>query len=401
VVKDGTKLIVRTPKQFKEKQDIDVLTEHRVTRIDPVENRIEVLDLKGSEVRQVSFDKLIVATGARSRRLELPGSNSKNVFALKNILDGYGIRAFLDEAKPKRAVILGAGYISLEMSEAFIERGLDTWVLYRGELPASYLDREISEIILKEIQDRGVRFVANCQVTSFRANPGGEVTGVVSNKGSYDADLVLMALGVIPNVELARQAGICLGETGAIQVDSAQRTSIPNVFAAGDCCESLHLVSAKPVHAPLGDIANKQGRVAGENAAGGNATFHGIVGSLALKVFDLEVASTGLSSKAATAYGFDCETQIIQHDSKVGYMPGAKPLTVKLIFDRGTGRLLGAQMVGKEGVARRINALAVALHQHMTVDEIARLDFAYAPPFSPTFDPILIAAEQASKKVRK
>jgi NADPH-dependent 2,4-dienoyl-CoA reductase/sulfur reductase-like enzyme len=151
----------------------------------------------------------------------------------------------------------------------------------------------------------------------------------------------------------------------------------------------------------LGDIANKQGRVAGENAAGGDAIFHGIVGSLAFKVFDLEVASTGLNSEAGKAHGFDVESQIIQHDSRVGYMPGAEPLTVKLVFDRGSGRLLGGQMVGKEGVARRINALAVALHQRMSVDEVARLDFAYAPPFSPTFDPILIAAEQASKKIPK
>lgn len=401
VVKDGKKLIVRTPEQFKEMQNIDVLTEHRVTRIDPREKRIEVVDLKRSEVCHRSFDRLVIATGARSRWLDLPTSNGKNIFALKSVQDGYNIRAFLDDAKPKRAVILGAGYISLEMCEAFIERGLETWILYRRDLPASILDTEISEMILKEIQDKGVRFVSNCHVVSFTTNTKGEVTSVESDQGSYDADLVLVALGVIPNVELAIQAGISLGKTGAIRVDSGQRTDAQDIFAAGDCCESLHLVSGEPVHAPLGDIANKQGRVAGENAAGGDATFHGIVGTAAFKVFDLEVAFTGLSSKAARVHGFDVESQIIRHESRVGYMPGAKPITVKLVFDRKAGRLLGGQMVGKEGVARRINALAVALHQRMNVNEIAHLDFAYAPPFSPTFDPILIAAEQASKKIPK
>ncbi len=382
-------------------QNIDVLTEHRVQRIDPKQKRVEVVDLKGGKVSHAAFDRLILATGARSRKLDLPGSGGRNVFTLKTVQDGYDIRAFIDAKKPKRAIILGAGYISLEMCEAFIERGLETWVLYRGALPASQLDAEISEAILKEIQDKGVHFVPNCRATAFRTNPAGEVTSVESDQGSYTADLVLMALGVIPNVELAQQAGVTVGKAGAIQVDSRQRSNMDDIYSAGDCCESLHLVSGEPVHAPLGDIANKQGRVAGENAAGGDAIFHGIVGSLAFKVFDLEVAFTGLSSKAAKAHGLDVGGQVIQHDSRVGYMPGAKPVTVKLVFDQTDGRLMGGQMVGKEGVARRINALAVALHQRMNVNEVARLDFAYAPPFSPTFDPILIAAEQASKKIRK
>ena len=401
MVKDGEKLIVRTPEQFKEIQNIEVLTEHRVTRIDSEEKRMEVIDLKESYTRHLSFDKIVIATGARSRRLHLPGSNGNNVFALKSVQDGYDIRTFVDEKKPKRAIILGAGYISLEMCEAFIERGLETWIMYRGELPASNLDPEISEMISKEIQDKGVQFVSNCHVASFTTDAAGNVTRVESDQGSYPTDLVLVALGVVPNVELAQQTGVSLGNTGAVRVDPCQRTNFRDVFAGGDCCESFHLVSGEPVYAPLGDIANKQGRVAGENAAGGDTTFYGIVGSLAFKVFDLEVALTGLSTKVATAHGFDVETQIIQHQSRVGYMPGSKPMTVKLVFDRKTGRLLGGQMIGKEGVARRINTLAVALHQGMGVDEIARLDFAYAPPFSPTFDPILIAAEQASKKVLK
>ena len=380
-------------------QDIDVLTEHRVTKIDARKKRLEVVDLKTSSTRQVTFDKLVIATGARSRRLDLPGAEGKNVFALKSVQDGYDIRAFIDERRPRRAVILGAGYIALEMCEAFIERGLETSILYRRELPGGRLDGEISRMILKEIEDKGVRFVPNCHVSALRSDAAGSVTEVESDRGIYRADIALLALGVIPNVDLAEQAGISVGKTGALQVNPDQRTNAQDIFAAGDCCESLHLVSGEPVHAPLGDVANKQGRVAGENAAGGDACFHGIVGSVAFKVFDLEVASTGLGSDAAAAAGFDVETQLIRHESKVGYMPGAQPIMVKLIFDRKNGRVMGGQMAGKEGVARRINALAVAVHQRMTVDDVARLDFAYAPPFSPTFDPILIAAEQALKKI--
>ena len=303
--------------------------------------------------------------------------------------------------EPKRAVIVGAGYIALEMCEAFVRRGLETSILYRGDRPVRRLDGEMSELVLKEIKDKGVRFIPNCRVLSFLTNPGGEVNEVETDQGVFAADLVLLAVGVVPNVELAEQAGISLGQTGAIRVDPHQRTSVKDVYAAGDCCECFSLVSDTWVHNPLGDIANKQGRVAGENAAGGDVVFHGIVGSVAFKVFDLEVASTGLSSTAAADHGFEVETQIIRHESKVGYMPGAQSMTVKLVFDRKSGRVLGGQMVGKEGVARRINSLAVALHQRMTVDDLARLDFAYAPPFSPVFDPLLIAAEQASKKRRR
>jgi NADPH-dependent 2,4-dienoyl-CoA reductase/sulfur reductase-like enzyme len=213
--------------------------------------------------------------------------------------------------------------------------------------------------------------------------------------------MVLMAVGVIPNVEMAKEARAELGKTGAIKPDFAQMTNLADIYAAGDCSEVFNLVSQDWVYTPLGDIANKQGRVAGENAAGGNAVFLGVVGSVAFKVFELEVAFTGLGTQVARQYGFNVDSQIIEAESKVGYMPGAKRILIKLIFDRENGRLLGAQMIGKEGVARRINALAVALHQRMTIDEIARLDFAYAPPFSAPFDPILIAAEQAVKKIQK
>jgi NADPH-dependent 2,4-dienoyl-CoA reductase/sulfur reductase-like enzyme len=225
------------------------------------------------------------------------------------------------------------------------------------------------------------------------------VTSLETNKAQYPADMVLMAVGVIPNVEIAKEAGIGLGRTGAVKTDFTQMTNLRDIYTAGDCCEVFNLVSQDWIYTPLGDIANKQGRVAGDNAAGKEAVFHGVVGSAAFKVFELEVAFTGLGTQIAQTYGFDVDSQVIEAESKVGYMPGSKRILIKLVFDRRNGRILGAQMAGKEGVARRINALAVALHQNMTIDEISRLDFAYAPPFSGTLDPILIAAEQAAKKI--
>jgi NADPH-dependent 2,4-dienoyl-CoA reductase/sulfur reductase-like enzyme len=382
-------------------QNIDVKTEHRVTLIDSKAKKIEVVNLAQSETQWVPYDKLIIATGARSRKLNIPGNDSKNIFTLKDLQDGLCIKNYIDEKRPNQVAILGGGFISLEMCEAFRLRNMETFVFCRRDLPAGNLEREISEWILKELQENGVHFLTNHEPVAFHANSNGEVTSLETTKGHYPADMVLMAIGVIPNVEIARDAGVELGKTGAIRTDFSQMTSLADIYAAGDCCEVFNLVSQDWVHTPLGDIANKQGRVAGENAAGGKATFHGVVGSAAFKVFELEVAFTGLGTEAARRYGFDVDSQIIEAESKVGYMPGAKRILIKLIFDRKNGRLLGAQMAGKEGVARRINALAVALHQRMTIDEISRLDFAYAPPFSAPFDPILIAAEQATKKIQR
>jgi NADPH-dependent 2,4-dienoyl-CoA reductase/sulfur reductase-like enzyme len=393
--------VVRTPQQFKEMQDIEVKTEHRVTKIDPKEKKIEVVNLSKSETQWFSYDQLIIATGARSRRLNIPGNDSKNIFTLKDLQDSIHIKNYIDEKRPQRGAILGGGFIGLEMCEAFRLRNMETFLFCRRDLPAGNLEREISEKILKELEDNGVHFLAYHEPVAFKLNSNGEVNSLETNKGQFPIEMVLMAVGVIPNVEIAREAGVEIGKTGAIRTDTAQRMNLADIYTAGDCCEVFNLVSQDWVHTPLGDIANKQGRVAGENAAGGRATFLGVVGSAAFKVFELEVAFTGLGTQVAQRYGFDAGSQVIEAESKVGYMPGAKRIVVKLIFDRKNGRLLGAQMVGKEGVARRINALAVALHQKMTIDEVARLDFAYAPPFSAPLDPILIAAEQAAKKIQK
>lgn len=391
--------MVRRPEEFKEKQGIEVFLRHRVNRLDPKSKQVEVEDLEKGEKKAVGYDKLVLASGARSRRLGLPGEEAENLFTLKDLQDAIRLKQFVDRRQPRRAGILGSGYIGLEMAEAFRLRGLQTTIFYRGMRPVSHLEPEISEHILKELQDNGVRFLAEHSPLSFHTDGGGEIVSVETSMGTYPLDLVLSAFGVVPNVEVASKAGICLGKTGAIRTDERQRTDQPDIFAAGDCCEVHHQVLDESVYMPLGDVANKQGRVAGENAAGGEATFDGVVGSQCFQVFSLEVASTGITERMAREKGMDVGVQKIEASSKVHYMPGAKPLLLKIVFERPSGRLLGGHMVGKEGVARRINTLAVAVQGRLTVEALSRMDFAYAPQFSAPFDPILIAAEQALKRL--
>jgi len=399
VVKEQRKLIARTPEQFKA-QNVDVRLFHKVTQIDPENKKIEVFNIKESKSEWIHYDKLVVATGARSRKFNIPGNDAKNIFSLKDLKDGITIKDYIDKTNPKKGVIIGAGLIGLEMSEAFRDRGIETYLISLYNLPvASILEPEIAQKVLNEIEEKGVKFIPNAKTEAFKVSQDGLALGVETNQGEFDADIVLTSIGVIPNVELAKNAGIKLGDTGAIHTDMAQRTNIDDIFAAGDCCEVFNLVSQSYVFTPLGDIANKQGRTAGENAAGGHALFYGVVGSSAFKVFDLEVAFTGLNERMAKAAGFDVGTHFIRAESKVGYMPGSQRMMIKYIFDKKSSRLLGAQMVGKEGVARRINTLAAALHFKATLDDISRFDLAYAPPFSAPYDPVLIAAEQSMKKM--
>lgn len=390
---------MRTPEAFREQQGIQVFLHRRVVRIDRQARRLETVCLRGGERSVVPYDRLVVATGARSRRTGLPGEEAENFFTLKDLQDAIRIKEYVNRLGAGRAAVLGAGYIGLEMAEAFVARGIETSLYARGERPAAHLEPEISAMILEELRSHGVGFEAGCFPLSFRGDASGRITGLDTRAGAREADLVLCALGVVPNTELLREAGIRPGETGAVWTDPRQATEDPLIFAAGDCCQTHHRVLGRPVHLPLGDVANKQGRVAGENAAGGEAAFHGIVGSQCFKLFSLQVASTGVTERAAREHGLDAATQKIQGNSAVHYMPGSAPLFLKLVLERGTGRILGAHMAGREGVARRINTLAVAVQAGLSVGEVAQMDFAYAPHFSPPFDPILVAAEQALKRV--
>jgi len=363
------------------------------TRVAAVKPGAQTLVLAGGET--VPFDYLVVATGAGPRLPKVPGLDVEGVFTLRNVSDALRIKRFIQDRRVRRAVAVGAGYISLEMCEAFRTLGLETTILESEARPVMRLPEDFSAKIVEEIQANGVTFTPRVRLEGFDRSPSGIF--VHTGNGPVEADIVLIATGVAPEVKLAAEAGIALGGTGAIAVNDHQQTNLPFVYAAGDCCEGYHRVSRKPVYIPLGDTANKQGRVAGANIGGQDVTFPGIVGSQCFKVFGLEVASTGLTEEEARQAGLTPVSATIQGVSRAHSYPGTKRLWLKLVADTGTGRLLGAQAVGAEGVVARINILAGALAGGLSLEEIAYLDLAYAPPFSGAWDPVHIAAQQLLK----
>jgi NADPH-dependent 2,4-dienoyl-CoA reductase/sulfur reductase-like enzyme len=345
---------------------------------------------------QLPFDHLVFATGAVPRSLGVPGEDLTGIFHLRNLTDAIRIKNFIAKGKSKRAVLVGAGYISLEMCEAFRGIGLTTTLIHRTAFPMRKLGEDFGKKILEELERNEVSFVPDATISGFEATSNGEIK-VTTGNGPLLADIVLLGIGIDAEVSLAREAGISTGPTGAIATDDHMRTNIDSIYAAGDCCESHHRISGKPVYYPLGDIANKQGRVAGANIGGQDLTFPGIVGSSCFKVFNLEVASTGLTEKESRDAGFDPTSVTIQGVSKPHGYPGAAKLWLRLVADRESGRLLGAQGVGGDGVVSRINLLAAGLTAGLSVQELAYIDLAYAPPFSGSWDPVHIAAQQLLK----
>jgi NADPH-dependent 2,4-dienoyl-CoA reductase/sulfur reductase-like enzyme len=363
----------------------------RVARIDVEDKRVEL-----EKGEQLPFDHLVFATGAVPRSLEVPGEDIIGIFHLRNLTDAIRIKSFIAERKSRRALLVGAGFVSLEMCEAFRELGLTTTLVHRAPLPMGKLGEEFGKKVLEELEKNEVKFVPNSIISGFESSSNGEIKVTTSN-GSLVSDIVLLGIGINPEVSLAREAGISTGPTGAIAVDDHMRTRIDSIYAAGDCCESYHRISGKPVHYPLGDLANKQGRVAGANIGGQELVFPGIVGSSCFKVFNMEVASTGLTEKQSQEAGFDLTSVTIQGVSKPHGYPGAAKLWLRLVADKDSGRLLGAQGVGGDGVVSRINILAAAVTAGLSVQELAYVDLAYAPPFSGSWDPIHIAAQQLLK----
>ncbi|MBC7106514.1 MAG: FAD-dependent oxidoreductase [Firmicutes bacterium] len=392
-IPDYRALVIRTPEQFA-KQGISVRTHHEVVDLDTAGCRVAVRDLHGGTESTVVYDVLVLAAGAVPARPPLPGLDLAGIFSLRQVEDGIAIRTWIEERAPRKAVIVGGGYIGLEMAEALAAHGIGVTVLEMLPQLLPNFDPPMAALAQKELARQGVEVHLGHRVEAFLGN--GHVRAVAAGGREFPADMVVLGAGARPRVDLARRAGIALGPTGAVAVDRHMRTNLENVFAAGDVAEVHHLVTGRPAYIPLGTTANKQGRVAGENAAGGRASFAGVVGSAVLKVFDWEFARTGLSEREAREAGLNPRVTEITHESRARYYPGSTPVHVRLVAD-GEGRLLGAQMAGRQGVAHRINVLAAALHARWSVDDVAALDLAYAPPFAPVWDPILIAASAAQK----
>jgi NADPH-dependent 2,4-dienoyl-CoA reductase/sulfur reductase-like enzyme len=390
-------LVVRTPEYFRERHDIDLRLRSEALEILPAKSVLRYAE--GGEERETSYTALVLATGAKAVCPPLPGHDLEGVFALRHLRDGRRLLRFMSEARPRTAVVVGAGYIGLEMAEAFCERGLSTTLIEGSQEVMGGVGGRACALVAEELRGRGVRVVFGERAAGFEGAAGRVARVLTDAGGAYEAEVVLVGVGVHPEVALARGAGLEVGQSGAVVTDDRQRTNVANVYAAGDCCEVLNLVSGRRVWHPLGQPAVRQGWVAGANAARGDETeagarYAGVVGTNAVKVFGLEVGRTGQSLAEALEAGFDAEESESETNSRAGYYEGGSKIFTRLVADR-RGRLLGAQMAGREGVAQRVNVYAAALHAGLRVEEVERFDLAYAPPFAPTIDPILRAAHEA------
>ena len=397
VVEDFDSLVVRTPEQFKERSQIEVRTQHEVTEID-IDKRTVTARGPSGEVTE-GFDHLMVATGGTPMRYDWPGIEAEGIFGVQVLDDAVAIDKALAEG-PRTAVIVGGGYIGLEMAEAFVNRGLDVTLVEAAPQPMSTLDPDMGVLVAEALGGLGVKVHCSDPVKGFDTSDG-RVTAVVAEDGTYPADIVVLGLGSRPNVALAEAAGIPIGPSGGVKVDRRMETEIEGIWSAGDCAEKFHLVSRKPVAIALGTHANKEGRVAGINIGGRYATFPGVLGTAVSKVCGVEVARTGLKESEALEAGFKVVTAVIDSTTRAGYFPGAQPIKTKMIVEHRSGRILGAQIIGQEGAAKRIDAIATALWNEMTVDNMLHVDLGYAPPFAPVWDPVLVAARQAWKAVHE
>jgi NADPH-dependent 2,4-dienoyl-CoA reductase/sulfur reductase-like enzyme len=394
-------LVVLTPEQMQREKNVTVRTRTRIQNISPSRKTIEVHDLSKGETREERYDRLIIATGSSVRPLGLAGEDARNVFHVKSLDDGLQIARFIEVEHPTRAVIIGGGYVGVEMAEALRRRRMEVTLLHKGMVPLDHVAPETSDAVARRLGDHGVTFLPQTQIVAFRVDSRAAVAEVLTPDRTLPVDLVILATGVRPNTQLAAAARVRLGANGGITTDSRLQTSVDNIFAAGDCCEVRNLVSNRMMYAPLATNAARMGWVAGENAAGGRSTFQGALRSIALRVFELEVVHLGLTAAEARVAGLAPEVVTIKSTSRVPMMPGGKALCVTLVADRSTRRLLGVDVSGEEGAVLRGNLLAPALHHRLTIDDVRRWDLAYAPSFSPLWDPILVAANAMARKLEQ
>jgi NADPH-dependent 2,4-dienoyl-CoA reductase/sulfur reductase-like enzyme len=392
--RDMDDLIVRTAHAFKEKQGIDVRIEHRAEAIDPAAKTVTGRTSAG-EPFQLPYDKLLIATGVRPVIPDLPGVESPGVMALKHLEDGRKIKTCIRDQNVKKAMILGMGYIAFEMCEAFRARDIGVEMIKPRPVFIPWMNEQLASMVKKELEANQVKVHLGQPIERIEKHAKG--LRVICPELQLDGEMVLVAVGVRPNSELAENAGLALGPGKSIAVDRMLRTSNADIYAAGDCADAYHVVTDQKTWIPLALRANRAGWAVADNVLGERVELQGVAGTAVFKVFDLEVARTGLSVEEARKAGFDPTEVVIQSQSRGYKYPGTSTLSVQLVGDKKTGRLLGAQMVGKEGAAHRINAPGVALHAKMSVEEFGQTDLAYAPPFGPSWDPLLTAANQLVK----
>lgn len=387
-------LVVRWPHQFRE-QGIEVYIHSEVKAIDMDRGEVEVYHTLEAQTYRYPFDSLVIATGARPLVPPFPGKDLGGIHVLRTPDHGEAMRRELELGNVKKAVVVGGGFIGVEMCEALLRWGLEVTVVELLDQILPPMDKDMADLVARHLEEKGVKVLTSHGVEGFLGN--GRVEKVVAGGEEIPADMVVLSIGVRPNVDLAREAGVELGPTGAIAANERMETNLEGVFTAGDCAESRHIITGEPVYIPLGTTANKQGRVAGTNAVGGEAVFKGVLGTAIFKAMELGGAMTGLTEKDAEKRGIPYKVARITARDMAHYYPGGKRLTVKLVYHAETGKLLGGQLVGRWTSVKRIDALAVALYAGMTVEDLSRQDLAYAPPFSPVWDPLLVAANKAVK----
>lgn len=394
--RDMDDLVVRKAEVFRDKQGIDLRTGHMAESIDPQNNTV-TCNAGDDEQIPLEYDKLLIATGASPIIPRIPGINTLGVLTLKSLEDGRKIKKFIQSRSVKSAVIIGMGYIALEMCEALRANGIEVAMVKPRPSFIPWMNNDLSDLVREEIEKNDVKLYPGYEIEAI--NRSGSKLLVQCNKLKLKCDMIICAVGVEPNSSLAENALLELGTKKAIAVDKGLLTSNKDIYAAGDCADSFHVVTGEKTWIPLALRANRAGWTVADNVTGGNTTLEGVAGTAVFKVFDMEVARTGLNMDEAKQAGFDPVEAVIKTRSRAHSYPGNEEIMVQMTGDKKSGRLLGVQMVGKDGVARRINAPAVALHNKMTVDEFSQCDLAYAPPFSPVWDPVLTAATQLMKKI--
>lgn len=390
VIEEESALTLQSPRGFWDRFHITVKTSHEVTAIHPEEHTVEVHNLETGEHFIETYDKLILSPGAHPIRPELPGVDSKKLFSLRTVEDTLRIHSYVQEHKPTSAVVVGGGYIGIEAAENLRELGLEVTLLQRPKQLMNSLDFDMATFVHMKMRDSGINLHLGANVTGFQEVDGRIVTNVAEGS-PITADMVLLAIGVMPESHLAKEAGLQLGMKGAIAVNDRMETSAPDVYAVGDAIQVKHQVTGEDAVISLAGPANKQGRIVADVIAGLNSRYKGSLGSSVIKVFDLTVANTGLSEKAASAAGYQYESVVLSPGSHAGYYPGATPMTMKVVFEQETLRLLGTQIVGGEGVDKRIDVLATAIQAGIRADQLKDLDLAYAPPYSSAKDPVNMA----------
>ena len=390
VIEDPEALTLQTPESFWQRFRIHMKVHHEVTAIHPDRKTVSVKNLESGEEFEESYDKLLLSPGAKPLWPKLPGMESRKLFTLRTVEDTFRIRDFVDQNNPKSAVMVGGGFIGLEVAENLRHLGLDVTIVQRPKQLMNPFDADMASFIHAEMRKHGVKLALGYSVEGFAERDGG-VDVLLKDQPSIHADMVVLAIGVTPESTLAREAGLALGMKGSILVNDRMETSVPDIYAVGDAVQVKHYVTGQDALIALACPANKQGRIAADNICGGDSRYLGSQGSSVLKVFDMTAATTGINETNARKAGLDVDTVILSPMSHAGYYPGGKVMTMKVVFEKGTYRLLGAQIVGYDGVDKRIDVLATAIHAGMNATQLKDLDLAYAPPYSSAKDPVNMA----------